>query len=39
MNLEPINPLLYIQPHDPIPESVKQVSKWFKTEKIGRAHV
>lgn len=34
MNLKPINPLLYITPHDPIPESIKQVSKWFKTETV-----
>lgn len=32
--LKPINPLLYITPHDPIPESIKQVSKWFKTETV-----
>ncbi|MBQ2628485.1 MAG: hypothetical protein IJG13_02290, partial [Kiritimatiellae bacterium] len=34
MNLEPINPLLYINPHDPLPEEVKEVSKWFKTETV-----
>jgi len=33
-NLEPINPLLYIKPHDPLPEEVKEVSKWFKTETV-----
>ena len=33
-NLEPINPLLYIHPHDPLPEEVKEVSKWFKTETV-----
>lgn len=32
--LEPINPLLYIKPHDPLPEEVKEVSKWFKTETV-----
>lgn len=32
--LKPINPLLYITPHDPIPESIKDVSKWFKTETV-----
>ena len=32
--LEPINPLLYIHPHDPLPEEVKEVSKWFKTETV-----
>ena len=32
--LKPINPLLYITPHDPIPESIKEVSKWFKTETV-----
>ena len=31
-SLEPVNPLLYIKPHDPIPESVKNVSRWFKDE-------
>jgi len=34
MNLEPINPLLYIKPHDPLPEEIKEVSKWFKTETV-----
>jgi hypothetical protein len=33
-NLEPINPLLYISPHDPLPEEVKEVAKWFKTETV-----
>lgn len=33
-NLNPINPLLYIHPHDPLPEEVKEVSKWFKTETV-----
>ena len=33
-NLAPINPLLYIKPHDPLPEEVKEVSKWFKTETV-----
>ena len=33
-NLNPINPLLYIHPHDPLPEEVKEVAKWFKTETV-----
>ena len=33
-NLNPINPLLYIHPHDPLPEEIKEVSKWFKTETV-----
>ena len=33
-NLDPINPLLYIKPHDPLPEEVKEVAKWFKTETV-----
>lgn len=33
-NLNPINPLLYIKPHDPLPEEVKEVAKWFKTETV-----
>ena len=32
--LKPINPLEYISPHDPLPESVKDVKKWFKTETV-----
>lgn len=32
--LKPINPLLYIKPHDPLPEEVKEVPKWFKTETV-----
>ena len=30
--LKPINPLLYVKPHDPIPEEVMDSSAWFKTE-------
>lgn len=33
-NLEPINPLLYIKPHDPLPEEIKEAAKWFKTETV-----
>ena len=32
--LKKINPLEYITPHDPLPEAVKDVSKWFKTETV-----
>lgn len=32
--LKKINPLEYISPHDPLPEAVKDVSKWFKTETV-----
>ncbi len=32
--LNPINPLLYISPHDPVPEKVQKVSKWFKDETV-----
>lgn len=32
--LKPINPLEYISPHDPIPEVVKDVARWFKTETV-----
>ncbi len=32
--LKPINPLEYISPHDPLPEAVKDVKKWFKTETV-----
>ena len=34
MTLTPINPMEYIKPHDPIPEAVRDVSKWFKTETV-----
>ena len=34
MTLTPINPLEYIKPHDPIPEEVRNVSRWFKTETV-----
>ncbi len=32
--LKKINPLEYITPHDPLPEAVKDVAKWFKTETV-----
>ena len=32
--LAPINPLEYITDRDPIPESVLNVSRWFKTETL-----
>lgn len=46
MKLEKINPLLYITDRDPIPEEVKETSKWFTTETleidvgeyVGRPH-
>jgi len=34
MALESINPMEYIKPHDPIPEAVRDVSRWFKTETV-----
>ena len=34
MTLQPINPLEYITDRDPIPESVLNVSAWFKTETL-----
>lgn len=32
--VEKINPLIYITDHDPVPESVKDVSSWFFTETL-----
>lgn len=32
--LQPINPLLYITPHDPVPQKVRDASRWFAVEII-----